>query len=503
MKQKILDVLARHSGEPALVWGDLCWDYKTLWQRSQMLAATWRDAGVKRGSTLVALLPNSPVFILGFFAAVQLDALFVPLNPVLARREIDAAFKKISPDFLLLTPKLAASLDAPLSSRHLPLPDLASPLESQVGKPEPMVTVLYPGQPSADLVGLLSSGTTGAPKLVVRSQAQLSAECHMAQERTRIGPGDRVLCALPLFHAHGLGNAMLAALGNGATLVLEQVSDGQGEPRQVPLVFRRKQLMKLLIEQGISVFPGVPYLFSALAEGEPVEAPQLRCCISAGEKLSEAIASQFEQRFHCAIRQLYGCTEAGVVSFDDSEPPDISTVGKPLAGVQCRILDEAGKPLQSGSSGELWFSSPALCDGYRGAPKSNAERFVDGGYHSGDIARFNNDGSLVIEGRSLPFIHTGGYKVHPQEVERVLSTIPGIAEAAVIGVDDPGAMQLVRAFVVFSPGIKVLPLSEIQAHCRTHLAGYKVPRQVCVLEEMPRAASGKLRRAALHEMPLD
>lgn len=326
----------------------------------------------------------------------------------------------------------------------------------------------------------------------------------MTQAVTGIGVGDRVLCALPLFHAHGLGNCLLAALGNGATLVLEPASNETGEPKAVPLLFRRKQLLQLLAEQRVTVFPGVPYLFAALTEGSPRKLPDLRLCISAGEKLPASVAQAFRRRFGCPIRQLYGCTEAGALALDEAEGPDqepnLETVGRPLPGVEVRILDAGGKPLPPGERGQLWVSSPALCDGYRSDAGRSRATFVDGGYLSGDLARLTDDGRLVILGRSLPYIHTAGYKVDPLEVEAVLIDLPGIAEAVVIGVDDAGAGagELVRAFIVLDPDAVPLTDADIRAQCRQRLAGYKVPKQIRILDEMPRGPSGKLRRTALH-----
>jgi len=475
---------ARHPARTALVWrGErACWGdlAAAARARSERLAAL----GTRRGDVVALLLPNTPDFVASFFGAAALGAAVAPLNPGFTPAEVEAALRGCRLRALVAAAgaaPLASRLDVPLLASDGALPAGASP--SAPGRAGPVAA-------ATDALLGFSSGTTGPSKRLARSQANLVAEADNFTASAGMSEADVILGVAPLFHAHGLGNALLAAVRSGATLVLEERFD----PRSV---------LARLREERITAFPGVPFMFRMLAElrsGTRADAAPLRLVFSAGAPLPRAVFEAFHKRYERQVRQLYGCSEAGSVTLnlDDDPAATADTVGQPLRGVRVRILAEDGSSCAPGDTGQIAITSSALTTGYHGDPERNRRDFADGWFRTGDLGHLDAEGRLTVTGRVTLFVSTAAGKVDPGEVEACIALHPRVDEVVVVAVPGRGGDEKVKAVVVVREGSPDASLRrELIARCRERLAEYKIPRLVEFRDAIPRSPVGKILRREL------
>jgi long-chain acyl-CoA synthetase len=336
-------------------------------------------------------------------------------------------------------------------------------------------------------VYMFSSGSTGKSKRVTRTQEQLVLECDALRERLELGAQDRILCTVPLFHAHGFCNAMLAALLNGGALILPE---GEFNPRATA---------KLLCDQAVTVYPAVPFLLQLLTETQfdaALDLSALRWAISAGVALPQTVAEQFSSRFGKPVHQLYGTTETGVIAVQAPAVTKPESVGQPLAGTQIVIRDEQGAALPVGQQGEVWVSAASATKAYDGLPEMTARCFDGNWFGTGDLGYLDQDGDLFITGRTKLVINVAGLKVDPLEIEAVLKLHPAVADVVVLGVPHGALGEKVKAAVVLAEG-RHCSEQELLAHAGARLADYKLPKLIEFITEIPRSALGKVLRKDL------
>jgi long-chain acyl-CoA synthetase len=367
----------------------------------------------------------------------------------------------------------------------------------------PEETEIYDSATSSfegDLLYQYSSGSTGKPKKVCRTQYNLSQEVKNFTATASITSADTILCTVPLYHAHGLGNCLLAATCKGATMViLEQVVQ-KGIPVEVPFVFRRTRVLELIEKEGITILPAVPYILNTLAETPSdiqVDLSTLRLCFSAGNFLSKDIFEKFLQRFGIPIRQLYGCTEAGSVSINlDAEPEKTrDSVGIPMQNVEIKIIGEAGNELPIGAIGEVVIKSEALTSGYSNMRELNQQTFR-GCFFTDDLGKKDEFGRLYITGRKKILIDTGGRKIDPIEIEDILVNHPKVKEAVVVGVKGDFAGEVVKAVIVQKER-EICENTEILSYCKQRMAEFKIPKIIEFRDEIPKSPLGKILRKEL------
>ena len=450
--------------------------------------------GVRAGDGVALLLPNQPDFVVTFFAAASLGAVAIPLPPGSRRRELEACLEGCRVAAFVCTPGLSAVCTelaaAPAGRGGRPAGVFVSDADAKAlpGAEGHERRQPIPGETPV-LYGF-SSGTTGVPKRIARTQAQLASECAGFVESAGLHEDDVVLGVAPLHHAHGLGNAMLAALRSGARLVLLDR-------------FERREVLDTVAREGVSVYPAVPFQLQALADA-PGEGDLscLRLCFTAGSPLPDATFHAFRGRFGCAPGQLYGCTEAGSVSanFTPEAPDGLGSVGRPIRGVEVAILDEAGRPAPAGVVGQVALRSPAAGSGYVGLDELNRRTFQGGWLRTGDLGELRADGTLFLRGRLKLFIDTPAGKVDPSEVERCVTRHAAVREAVVLGVPSRRGGEIVKVVVALDEPSHRDPATlrrEIVALCREEMAEHKVPRIVELRPEIPRTAAGKVRRSEL------
>ena len=475
----------------ALVWRGQRISWRALAGAVGARAAHLAEAGVGPGDALAILLPNSPDFVAWLLAAASLGAVAVPLAPGLTGAEVAESLRGCRVG-ALVGGECAAALargsrpgGVPFLASDGGLPSPAPPSRAAARRP-------VPGQ--ADALYGFSTGTTGPAKRFARSQANLAHEAGHFTAALGLGPGDAILGVAPFFHAHGLGNCVLAALSSGAALVIEERFD----PRT---------LVERIREERVTVFPGVPFMFRMLAEGKagsPADLASLRVAFSAGAPLPREVFDAFDKRFGRPVRQLYGCSEAGsiCINLDAAAAETWDSVGRPMPGVELGILGEDGTPRAPGEAGRIAIRSPALTGGYHGAEAPGRPAFRDGWFEPGDLGFVDERGLLRVTGRVKLFVSTAAGKVDPAEVERCIEGLPEVREVVVVGVPGRGGDERVKAAVVPHAAVDEAVLRrEIIARCREQLAEHKIPRIVEIRAEIPRSALGKVLRRQLVAAP--
>ena len=471
------DGLALVHGEERLSWSELSGQVDAM-------AGALAARGFGDGAPVALVLPNVPAFAVAFLAILRAGGVAVPLNPHFKEAELEFHFRECGVRAVITDPEgapVCQGVAARIESPPEIFPSI-DPLVSEGGQLPPA-----PGL-GDDAVFQYSSGSTGRPKRVPRTHGHLRAEADAYVAAIGLGPEDSIFCTIALFHTYGMGCCLLAAARAGATLVLFDNPN--------PFVLQRGRALALLERERCTVFPGVPFTFRMLAEAsEEADLSSLRLAFSAAAALPRSTFSAFHSRFGVPVRQLYGCTEAGcvTVNMDEDAVATSGSVGAPHEGVELRIVDESGAPVDPGHIGDVLIRSAAMTPGY--ASESNAEAFKDGWFASGDRGRVDEAGRLVLTGRVKRLIDVRGDKVDPVEVEDVLAVHPKVAEVVVLGVesDVPGE-ETVKAVVVPAGDANE---RELIRYCRERLADYKVPSRVEFLDEIPTGPGGKVLRKYL------
>lgn len=329
----------------------------------------------------------------------------------------------------------------------------------------------------------LTSGSTGLPKAARAGERHLMADVRHIIEAMDIRPDDVQLAVIPLSHMYGLGNLLLPMILQGTAMVLREG-------------FAPAQVVQDLVDDRVRIWPGVPFMFDALVDQVTPGAVPLHftTCISAGARLEFKTVDAFKRHFNRKIHSFYGATEAGGITFDDSDAVKSPVpVGRPLGDVQITLqpIEDADVPE---GSGRVHVCSSAVSHGYVDEALPG-EGFVDGGYLTGDLGFFDADGHLVLSGRLSSFINVAGRKVQPEEVERVLRTMPGVAEVAVVGAPDTRRGQVLVACIV--PDDPALRPIAVRTFLATRVAPHKIPREVLFVHDIPRTDRGKVDRRAL------
>jgi long-chain acyl-CoA synthetase len=345
-----------------------------------------------------------------------------------------------------------------------------------------------PKAPAAEVPGLaqalLSSGSTGAPKIVLRTRAQVEAGVRIHATTIGLRPDDRVLALVPLSHSYGFNSVMLGALTTGACVVLPDAT----HPRSVA---------RAVESAGVTLLPGPAIFFDMLNRFLQSAGPLLRsvrACIAVGDITSASTWQAFTRSFGVPLWQSYGASEAGPVLLNTTGSADAAgqlALGTPYREVEVDLVGEDGAPAADGEMGEIAVRSPAVAFGYQGAGDGSS-RIEAGRFFSGDLG-VRRGGEICFAGRAKLLIAIAGRKVDPIEVERALLAHPAVKDAAVLAHRE-GDREIVRALVVGDPGVGAAALIEF---CARSLSPYKVPRLIEFRDALPRSAAGKLLREQL------
>jgi long-chain acyl-CoA synthetase len=471
------DALAVRLGEAEL-------SYAGLDDRSARLAALLHAKGVEAGDRVGVMLPNVPEFPVAYYGVLRAGAIVVPMNVLLKRREIAFYLEDSGAKLLLAWHGFAAEAEAGAADAAAELVEVEpAALAATLAELEPA-----PNHAETDgddtAVILYTSGTTGKPKGAELTHANLGRNAEVSSRTTcEISAGDVVLGSLPLFHSFGQTVAMNASLSVGACLTL------------VPK-FDPGEALATIERDRVTHFYGVPTMFGALLhhpERERFDASTLRTCITGGASMPVEVLRGFEDAFGAVVLEGYGLSETSPVAC--SNHPDrerkAGSIGTPIEGVEMQVVDEDDKPVAQGEVGEIVIRGHNIMKGYWQRPEATAEAMRGGWFHSGDMARTDEDGYFFIVDRKKDLIIRGGYNVYPREVEEVLYEHPKIREAAVVGVPHDEWGEEIGAAVVLMEDEELSP-EEVSAYVKERIAAYKYPRVVWFLDDLPKGPTGKI-----------
>jgi len=465
--------------------------YAELARLSEVFSADLADAGVQPRDNVGIVLGNSREFLIASFGVWQQGAVVVPLNPQLREPELLKCALDCQLRAMVL-PTRGGSLAQTLKEKGAPLEHVwLCPLDRDewihrdLGGSPSRQTKCLPGvqvTPEWPAIIQYSTGSTGYPKRVTRSHANLIGEFISVSNVLRVTSRERVLGVAPFFHSHGLMNSAILTLLAGGTL-------------HVVHTFLPRDVAQLIARAGITGFPGVPFMFDLLADlQDRHDFSSLRFAISAGAPLSEKTAGAFEKKYAIRIRPLYGTTETGVVCIRSEHGQDVLSVGKPVPGVELRILDDQGKPAAAATSGRVEITSSFAASAYGNTSGNEESHFAGVAFFPGDVGRLSADGELTLCGRHRGFINVGGSKADPAEIEAVLRSLPGVTEAVVFGVPDESGGEKIKAVLAAPEGVSRLA---VRAHCVRHLAEFKHPKVIEIRKELPKSPLGKILRKYL------
>jgi acyl-CoA synthetase (AMP-forming)/AMP-acid ligase II len=472
------DVEAYVEGDRRITFGE--------WMRSaEAVAAELVDRGIRPGDVVALALPSSIDYAIAYAAVVRAGAVATGVNLRLGPREITAIFDRCQPRLVVIdaerpvpvgagVPVLARSELASISRR--------SPLGDRAGRPTP----------SDPAVIIWTSGTTGVPKGAWFDHANLAAA--VAAAGVLSAPGDRQLAATPFPHA-GYMFKLWAQLASGTTLVIS------------PAPWDAEQTLRLLVEERITVAAAVPTQWAKLVDLPGLaraDLSHLRIGVSATAPCPPALARAVASRIGCPLVVRYAMTEApSITGTEPDDPPEVqySTVGRPQAGMEVRILADDGFPAGPGHVGAVEVRGRCVMRGYWRDPERTAACLSDEGWlRTGDRGMLTADGNLVLVGRATDMYIRGGYNVHPVEVERVLAEHPAVGQVAVVGHPAPVIGEIGVAFVVPSRPTSPPTLDELRTFVAGTLADYKAPDRLVVLESLPLTAMAKVDRQALRSL---
>ena len=463
--------------------------YGELRQRVAALRGGLASMGVEHGDRVAIVLGNTPSFVTSYFAVLGLGAVAVLCNPASPAAELERELRAVMTTFAIVGPTAAPAV-SPLGLGTILVADGATiegarRLDEITGEPQGAVDMA-----ASDLAVLVfTSGTAGAPKAAMLTHGNLLANIDQVQRHPgrEVKADDVAFGLLPLFHIFGLNVVLGLTLHAGGSVVLRE----HFEPTSAAADIKR---------HGVTLLAGAPPMFgawvAAAGSGIPNDAfSTVRLAVSGAAPLASETARAFEQAFGVPLREGYGLTEASpvVTSSHLDRPAKPGSVGVPLPGLDVRLVDEDGEDALAGDSGEIWVKGPNVFAGYWEDPKATAAALTpDGWLRTGDVAVVDDDGEIWLVDRAKDLIIVSGFNVFPAEVEEVLKSHPGVADAAVIGCPDQRTGERVQAFVVARQDD--LTVQELTDHCRQHLARYKCPAEIELVDALPHATSGKLLR---------
>ena len=459
-----------------------------LESRSNRVAEALRARGIARGDRLAFLLANRVEIIDLWLACVKLGVIVVPINVLYQSREIAHIVGDAEPRAVITTAARRADLPAGVPAWDVDALHHDASATDADGRPACVRETVCDADTPMALV--YTSGTTGASKGAVLTHGNFAANAMVLNASWGMRADDRLLCALPLFHVHGLGNAVHAWLLSGCHLKLVER-------------FEAARAAEWFATYEPTVFFGVPTMYVRLLEIEADRARAIgaraRLFVSGSAPLPSHVLEAFRDRFGHVILERYGMTETLMnVSNPYIGERRAGTVGLPLPLTAVRIVDETGADVPDGTSGELWVRGPNVCAGYWRRPDATAAAFQGGWFRTGDIGVRAPDGYITLEGRRSELIISGGFNIYPREIEELLMEQPGIREAAVVGVPDAVRGEVPVAYLVCEAGID---LTGLEATMRRELASFKVPRTFVRLDALPRTALGKVQKHLLPPPP--
>lgn len=507
VQDSLLASAAAAPGKVAIVDEQSRCTYAELCDDSLRFARALQDAGLERGDRVALYLDNTAQCAASIFGVLMAGGAFTFINPQTKAGKLAFILNDSEARFLVAEAHSASIAAAALAEAPSVERTFTTAPDSSGQFAELRATIqAAPAEPAdagtipLDLAALVyTSGTTGEPKGVMHSHGGLVFSVESIAEYLRLDADDRILSVLPIAFTYGLSQLLLA-VRLGATLLLER-----------SFTFPANTLARLR-DQEATVFPAVPTVFATiLAMSEDTSYPAVRCLTNAAAGLPPALHDGLRRVFpNASLYRMYGQTECIRVCYLEPDLLDRkpTSIGKAIPGTEAFVLDEEGRPVAPGDVGVLHVRGPHIMMGYWRAPELTAEKLRDGPYpgertmSTHDHFTVDEEGDLYFIDRSDDIIKTRGEKVSSVEVENALHDVPGVRQAAVVGIPDELLGEAVRAFVLLEEAAELTELDVIKA-CRARLENFMVPRDVVFVTELPHTDSGKIRKKSLSREPLE
>ena len=489
----------RYPEAEAIVHGERRMRYGELWGDLSALARYLREHGLARGDRVALLLENSYEYVVAYYAVLAAGGVVVALNAAARARDLTNWIEHCEAGWLIAHREHGelGSMLAALDSRVRivavggALPDTrAHAVWSDILRDRGEAPAGVDLAPDATAAIIYTSGTTGRPKGVTLSHGNLASNVRSILAYLELSANDRCLNVLPFYYSYG-NSVLHTHLAVGGALVLEN-----------SLAYVHNVVSKIAHE-AVTGFAGVPSTYALIASRVDMtqyDCRSLRYATQAGGAMRPALIEHFRRAWpKTRFFVMYGQTEA--TARLTYLPPErleqkLGSAGIPIPDVRIEIRDETGAPVPVGSVGEIYASGPNVMQGYWNDPRATEQVLRDGWLKTGDLALMDEDGYVYIQGRSSDMIKTGAHRINPADIEEVIAELDGVAEVAAVGVPDEILGQVVKAVIV--AGAPTAPTATaIKAHCHARLASYKVPRQVEFVAQLPKTASGKIRRYLL------
>jgi long-chain acyl-CoA synthetase len=479
-----LSAAAREAPDrPAVKLDDVVLSYALLDAGVARAAGLLRARGVGPGDRVGLQLPNVPYFPVVYFGALRLGAVVVPMNPLLKDREVAYHLSDSGAKVMVAWHGFADAATAGSASAGAEC-IVATPgeFEGLLGGAEAVDEVAERADEDPAVI-IYTSGTTGTPKGATLTHANLAAGAATGRELVRADADSVTVAALPLFHVFGMNSVM------NVTVV------ARGLMTLVPR-FDPAKALEVISRDRATTFAGVPTMYSALLHHpgrEEVDTSSLSLCVSGGSALPVEVLRGFDEAFGAKVLEGYGLSETtGMASFnlpDRERKP--GSIGLPVGGTEMRVVDDADADVTPGEPGEVVMRGPFVMRGYWGRDDATEEVMRGGWFHTGDVARVDEEGYFFIVDRKKDLIIRGGYNVYPREVEEVLYEHPAVREVAVVGMAHASLGEEVAAVVALKEGAEATP-DELRDFARQRVAAYKYPRTVSIVDDLPKGPTGKI-----------
>ena len=498
---------AESAEKPAVVVEGQPYTYSQLQEATLRLSGALRARGLQRGGRVAIYMDNTWPCVVSIFATLAAGGVFLVINPQTKADKLEFILRDSGAIILLSDGHLAPVLTTVLSEADSLHAVICSgkpfDTETAVEAFDDVIAASPPIAPASDIIPLdlaaliYTSGSTGNPKGVMQTHQSMVFAAGSLSEYLRLAAHDKILCVLPVAFDYGLYQ-LLMAIRLGATLVLERSFT---YPAQI---FARMN------EQGVTVFPGVPTIFAMLLSTHsrsPLQFPQITRVTNTAAALPDDFVTRLREIFPSAlIYKMYGLTECKRVCYLEPELADSKpgSVGKAIPGTEVYLLSPEGEPVPPGASGILYVRGPHVMAGYWNRPDLS-ERMLKPGKFPGervlctqDFFRMDEEGFLYFVGRTDDIIKTRGEKVSPVEVENVLHGIPGVREAAAIGIPDELLGQAIKAFIVLEPSAQLTD-KQIRVQAAAKLENFMVPKEIVFCDDLPKTSTGKVSKKLLLE----
>ena len=508
----LADILDQHVCERpdarALVFGTDRTElsYGALAATADEMAARVGSTGLRRGDAVGLVCANTAEFVIALLGAARAGLVVAPLDPSLPQSQMSTRLERLGAQAILAGPSAA---DAErISGFEIPTIQLQVAVS---GRGIATVKVETVGSATRDVCGgarseltdddalvMFSSGTTGAPKMIPLTNANVAASVAGICEAYELGPGDATVAVMPLFHGHGLFAVLLASMASGGCVLLPE----RGR-------FSARTFWDDARTVGATWFTAVPTIHQILLERSEHEYPgpqvvPLRFVRSCSAPLTTAAAHALAHTLGAPVLSAYGMTETTHQATSQPLPHrgtfKDGSVGR-TTGADLRIVDHKGELCPAGAIGEVWVHGPTVTRGYLANPAATADSFADSWFRTGDLGSLDEDGDLFLAGRIKNIINRGGEKISPEHVEAVLAGCGGVTEAAVYPVPDPLYGERVGAAVVVSRP-DLVGSEEILQQCRGLLAPFEMPERLEIVASLPHTAKGALDRRAIRDRVL-